>query len=364
MKKIKVFHILPDLGTGGAEKLALDICTFLNKDEFDTTLISLYPSKNSIYEQIADENDLNIIFLNKHKGLDYKILINLNKLFREQKPDIVHTHLYVAPYVLPAMIINNINGRVHTVHNIASMELGNFKKKIMKIAYQFFKVTPVAISDYIKKTIEIEYHINTNKIPCIYNGIDTNKFTRSSRKNEKVTTFVHVGRFSKQKNHKLLIESFALSLTKNPNMVLKLIGDGPLKQEIINMIAALGVEDKVILKGIQKDVRFELNSSDAFILSSDWEGLPISVLEAMSCGLPIISTKSGGTPDIVKDGENGILVNLGDKEGLAKAINELSSDYQLRKKMGDNSYIYSKQYDIQQVCEQYSLLYKGILGQD
>ncbi len=361
MKKIKVFHVIPDLETGGAEKLALDICTFLDKDKFDATLISLYPSKKSIYEEIAYKYGVNIVFLDKQKGLDYKVLFKLNKLFRQYKPDIVHTHLYVGPYVLLPMILNKVKGRVHTVHNIASKELRNFKKKIMKIAYQFFKVTPVAISDYIKKTIETEYQLSSTRIPCIYNGIDTENFTRFKDINRKIT-FVHVGRFSKQKNHKLLIESFALALRENSNMVLKLVGDGVLKQEILDMVRDLGIKEKVVFKGIQKDICRELNSSDVFILSSDWEGLPISVLEAMSCGLPIISTRSGGTPDIILDRENGILVDIGDKEGLSKAILDISYNKELREKLGDNSYIHSKKYDIRETCKQYSALYKQILG--
>ncbi|RPK15252.1 glycosyltransferase [Priestia endophytica] len=360
MEKIKVFHVIPDLGTGGAEKLAIDICSFLDKDKFDVTLVSLYEPQSNIYEKLAIDSGLKVLFLNKKKGFDYRIFFKLNKLFRKEKPDIIHTHLYVGPYVLIPMILNRVKGRIHTVHNIASKELRSSKRKIMSLAYKYFNVIPVAISDYIKETIKNEYDMDLERIPCIYNGIDTEKFSKVSNINNDFT-FIHVGRFSPQKNHELLIDSFAKALEENPNILLKLVGDGNLKTKIEKKVQDLGIEDKIIFRGIQKDITKELNAANAFVLSSDWEGLPISVLEAMSCGLPIISTKCGGTPDVVKHNQNGILVNLGDKEALSKAMLNVSSDYSVAEKMGDKSFLYSKQYDIRQTCKSYSSLYRNLL---
>jgi glycosyltransferase involved in cell wall biosynthesis len=360
-KKIKVFHVLHDLTTGGAEKLVVDMCLFINKNEIDASIISLFPAKNNVFEKLASENGINLIFLNKKLGFDLGIIFALYKLIKIQKPDLIHTHSYVFPYVFPALVMNKVKARVHTVHNIASKEFSYAIRKVIQIAYMFFNVTPVAISDHVKKSIEIEYNIKSGIIPCIYNGIDTNRFTRTQKKSSGIVTFIHVGRFSKQKNHNLLVEAFAEALKKNNNIVLKLIGDGELKQDITSKVDDLGIKDKIVFKGITKDVNSELNSSDVFILSSDWEGLPLSVLEAMACGLPIISTKAGGTPDIVKNLDNGILVDIGDKEGIENAILTLAGNKKLREDMGMKSFIYSKNYDIRATCSNYVSLYKKLL---
>ena len=360
MKKIKVFHILHDLTTGGAEKLVVDMCLFSNKDEIEASIISLFPANGSIFETLASENGINVIYLNKKLGFDLSIIFDLYRLVKLHKPDVVHTHSYVFPYVLPALIMNGVKARVHTVHNIASKEFSYAIRKIMKIAYKFFNVTPVAISDYIKKSIAIEYGIKSDKIPCVYNGIDTNNFSKNPKQSSDIVKFIHIGRFSGQKNHHLLVDAFFEASKQNSNISLTLVGDGELKQEILKKINDLGLNRKILLRGIRKDIDSELNSADVFILSSDWEGLPLSILEAMACGLPIISTRAGGAADIVKP-DNGILVDIGDKEGIENAILMLARNKKLRESMGKKSLVFSKDYDIRNTCINYISLYQKLL---
>jgi glycosyltransferase involved in cell wall biosynthesis len=359
-KKIKVFHILHDLTTGGAEKLVVDMCLFTDKDEIDASIVSLFPPKNNVFEKVALENGINVIFLNKKLGFDFEIIFALYKLFKFQKPDVVHTHSYVFPYVLPAIIMNRIKARVHTVHSIASKEFGYAIRTVMKIAYIFFNVKPIAVSDYVKKSIEIEYNINSDLVHCIHNGIDTKMFTQFKKQSSDIVTFIHVGRFTKLKNHSLLVGAFAEALKKNNKIALKLIGDGELKLDIMRKADDLGISNKIEFKGITKNVDSELKSASVFILTSDWEGLPLSILEAMACGLPIISTRAGGAADVVNS-VNGILVDIGDSEGIESAILLLASNKKLREDMGTKSFICSKNYDIRNTCSNYVLLYKKLL---
>ncbi|HEY5588813.1 MAG TPA: glycosyltransferase, partial [Candidatus Paceibacterota bacterium] len=268
MKKIKVFEIVPDLGIGGGEKLVIDIASNLNKQEFDVTIISLYPSKKNFFENIIDERNIKVNFLNKKNGLDISIIFKLIKLFKNEKPDILHTHLNVVPYVLPAAIISGIKGRVHTIHSLAQTELSSVNKVIMFFAYKFFKFVPVAICDYVKKTIVEVYRLKENKIPCIYNGIDLDKFVPLTKKyDNKFIKLIHTGSLFYPKNHMLLLEAFALSLKQYPEMQLTLVGDGILRSKIENKIIELNISKNVILKGFVKDVEKELNESDLFIFS-------------------------------------------------------------------------------------------------
>lgn len=358
-RAIRVFHVLPNLSVGGGEKLAIDICSFLDKDSFNCTIVSLYKSQETIYEQLAKENNIEIIFLDKKKGIDLNVIIQLISIFKKYKPDIIHTHLYVMSYVLPAAIFCNIKNIIHTVHSVANKELRKPVRRIMYIAYKVFSVTPVAISSYIKDTIHKEYRIDNQYIKCIYNGVDTFRFkNKRDIKNKQIIELIHVGKFRKEKNHKLLIESFKLVSEEIDNIQLKLVGDGELRGEIEELVEKLEIKSKVIFRGIQKDIAQELKKSDIFVLSSDWEGIPLSVIEAMAAKLPIISTKAGGVVDIVNNNEVGFLVEIGDKKGLANAIIKLSNDYEMRERFANEAVKQAKKYDIRNKVKEYEELYK------
>lgn len=359
---INLIHIIPDLGTGGAEKLVIDLCKNIDKEKINCKIVSLYSSNNTIYEKIAKENSIEIEYLNKRPGLDISIVKKIIKIIKKSHVDVIHTHLYVTPYVYLANLLSGKKKWIHTVHNIAEKEFCRGTVKfLMKYLYRNKIVVPIAISKTIHESIRNFYNISTDEIRCIYNGIDTTKFVKSSynecKKNKEIQ-FIHVGRFNKQKNHRLLVRSFNDAIKVNNNIKLKLIGDGELRKEVQEYVNELGLKDNIEFKGIKEDIPLEMNSSDVFILSSDWEGLPISILEAMSCGLPIISTDAGGVKDIVNNNYNGIIVDIGDYNALTKAILEISKDSQKRLDMGIRSKEISTMYDIKNITNQYQILYQ------
>ena len=359
MKK-RLFLIVPTLGTGGGEKLVVDLAKNLNKDFFDVNIVSLFPKQNTLYEDIIDKNDINVIYMNKKLGPNLKIIVDMINLFRKYKPDIVHTHLYVIPYVLPASILCNVKSRIHTVHSIAQKEAEGNLRRIMKVAFKYFKFIPVGICEYVQESIADVYKIPKNKIPCIYNGIDTEIFnskTKVYNSRDKNIKIISTGRLQSVKNHKLMINAFAEVCNYIPNVQLTILGDGELRNELECQINKYNLNERIILKGVVKDVSKELNESDIYIITSDYEGLPLSVLEAMSCGLPIVATKAGGVVDIVKDGENGILVEVGNVEELINAIMKIIQDKNLKLKMGIKSKELSKLYDIKRCTTEYEHLY-------
>ncbi|EOU2000539.1 glycosyltransferase [Clostridium perfringens] len=356
--KIKVFHIIPDLGVGGAEKLVLDLCRNIDKNKFDVKVISLFARTNSIYDEQAEKDGIDIIYLDKKKGLDLSILYKLISLFKKYKPDIINTHLYVMSYVLPAAIFTRRKNIVHTVHNIAEKELRDSVKKIMKIAYRYFNVKPIAISNMIMESIESEYKISKKNIKCIYNGIDTTVFSGEKAKINNSINLISVGRFTEQKNHKMMIEAFSKALKKNNNLKLILVGDGILRREIENIVRKKGIYSKVEFRGVKSNICNELKRAHIYISSSLWEGLPITILEAMSCGLPILCTDVGGNKDVVK--ENGILVENNNCEQLTNAILMLADDLEKINNMGLLSTKLSKAYDIRNTAKEYENLYNSL----
>jgi glycosyltransferase involved in cell wall biosynthesis len=146
--------------------------------------------------------------------------------------------------------------------------------------------------------------------------------------------FVCVARFARQKNHALLVKAFAQGPASRPNARLILVGDGVLRGELETQVTSLGLAGRVRFLGLRSDIPELLGASDVFVLSSDFEGNPLSVLEAMAAGLPIVSTAVGGVPSLLENGTSGLLVQHGDAAGLSSAMESLLADRKLRQAMG------------------------------
>ena len=352
MKKVMV--VIPALGSGGGERLAVSLIANMNREKIHTKLIVLYPYENTENARFAKEQGIETVYLNKHQGVDFSVVNKLKKEIHKFKPDIIQTHLYVVAYVLLAAPLKV--KKYHTVHNIAEKEAFGFRRMINRIAFKFGNFTPIAISPYCAKTIERLYGIRLENIPCIMNGVDTDKYSIAPIQHEG-TVFINVGRLQMQKNQALLIRAFAQVKEKEKNTKLIIVGEGELRRELEEIIEKYDLKNYVSMLGQCNNVQERLNASDVFVQSSDYEGLPISGLEAMACGLPIISTKAGGTVDIVKNGINGFLVDVGDEDELAQKMIFLAQNKNIREKMGEESRRIVEMFDIEKCTQKYQALY-------
>lgn len=352
MKKVMV--VIPALGSGGGERLAVSIIAAMDPQKIKTKLVVLYPYQKTDNAKLIEEKGIDAVYLGKKRGIDLSIIPSLRQQVKSFKPDVIQTHLYVVGYVLlasPRQII-----KYHTVHNVAEKEATGLRRIINRIAFRYGNFVPVAISPYCAKTIEKVYRIKRNHFPCIVNGVDTDLYKAKHEPHDGVV-FINVGRLQSQKNQKLLIKAFAKVYFKNINTKLVIIGEGELREELENLIKHLRIEKAVFMPGQSSDVAQLLNKADVFVMSSDFEGLPISVLEAMACGLPIVSTKAGGTVDIVQNEINGFLVNVGDINELSNKMLIISKNAVLREKMGLESRKLAEKYSIRKCAEEYQDLY-------
>lgn len=347
--------VIPALGPGGAERIAISIAEEIDATKVEMLVVVLYPYVETIYAREAEEKGLRIIYLNKKRGIDLSIIFKLKKIIKQYNPDVIHTHLYVVAYVLLASPRNIV--KYHTVHNVAEKEATGIRRVIMKIAYTIGNFTPVGISPYCVTTIKKIYHLKN--FPCICNGIDTNYYKPCKIEHNGIR-FINVGRLQSQKNQSLLIKAFAQIHKMFPNTSLEIIGEGELRPELEDMVDRLNIHNSVVMQGISSEILKKLNESDIYVSTSDFEGLPVSVLEAMACGLPVVATKAGGIIDIVRQGYNGFLVEVGDMEGLVEAMTKLVLDTELRSKLGNNSRTLSLEYDIKSCAQKYQSLYLEI----
>lgn len=360
LKKVVLF--IPSLRSAGAEKFVTDLALNIDKSKFEVIVAVTKYFEETAFLELLRFHDIPVIDLCGNNLM--ASVLKIERFFRRERPEIIHANLSSILYVIPFCAMYKTNKKFFTFHSVAGRAAANsrIKKRIYQFAFDRLGFVPVAICDYVKASIIQEYHIPEGSIPCIYNGVDTERFTPGQIKNKDgAIRFISTGALYHIKNHKLMIEAFKMAEKIIPEIELTILGEGELREGLEKQIAAYGLANKVHLPGIQKDVSDYLQKSHIFILSSNVEGLPISVLEAMSCGLPVITTAAGGVIDIIKNNENGIVVPIGDAEALHLAMIRLITEDQTRENMGELARTYAKKYDIHRCVEKYVQLYEEVM---
>ena len=359
---MKIIHVISNLELAGAQTMCCNLlCALKDLEEDKITVVSLFNTSNSITEKLKD-NGINVICLEKKHGIDVSMIRKLRKIFKKEKPDVIHAHAAVLKYVGPASLFKKAK-IVHTMHTLANKEGSKADALITKFFYKTKKAFPVALTPEVQRSISNRYHIKPERIPVIYNGVDLsnciskeNYFTNDSFK------ILHIGRFSEEKNHIGLVNAFEIFKKEFPNSVLNLIGDGILKESIQTLVKEKNLENNVKFLGLQKNVYPFLNDADLFALPSTYEGMPMTLIEAMGTGLPIVASNVGGIPDMLTNASNAILTEVNDKI-LADAFIKLAKDENLRETYGSQALHDSKQFSAQNMAKSYYDFYKTVLKQ-
>ena len=354
---MKILQVIPYFCFGGAETMCENLTYALTDLGHAVTVVSLYSEQTPIARRM-EENGVRIRYLDKKLGLDLSMISKLMKIMKEEKPDVVHTHLNVTKYVVPAAKLCGIRRCVHTVHNVAQEEAENSQQKIVNaISFKLGWLTPVALSPEVQRTIASFYGLPEAKIPMIYNGVDLHRcLPKTTYALSEHPQLLHIGRFNHQKNHKGLLEAFRRILETYPNCILNLLGDGELREETENYASQLGIREKVIFHGSQTDVHPYLHSADLFLLPSRFEGMPMTIIEAMGTGLPIVASAVGGVPDMLEDGRSGMLVSC-EPEQVAKAVLKLLEQEDLRKTLGTNALLDCQKFSAEHMARCYVDVY-------
>ena len=356
--KRKVLIVLPELETGGGQRMALSIAHKIDSEDVRIRVLVLYPRCGNILEKVADEWGLDVQYLQKKSGADLGCIVQIYRAILQFQPDVIHAHLRVMPYLLLPMCLSKTQLRYYTVHSLADKDASGIKRRILHFAFRHCHVQPVAISDLCRKSISEVYGIPERRIPCIYNGIDTERFARREEYGcEEDFRFAAIGRLDEAKNYPMMLRAFSDIHRRFPNTGLVILGDGNLRVVLEKQCADLEISRAVLFTGNVPNVENYLWASQIYLMSSDYEGLPLTVLEAMAAGLPIISTKAGGIVDVVEDGKNGILVNCGDQTGLTEAMERLLLSPELCRQFSEQSAALAQKYSIEACAAQYKELY-------
>ena len=327
---MKVLHLHKLTGVSGSEGHLLALLPALRERGVDARFLGLdVPGTDAprFYEAL---DELGIPHRSVRCGLDAspRLARDVVRAVRAESPDLVHTHLVHADvYGGAAARLLGIPS-VSTRHNDDRYLLGPFRYVDRAFARPAKRL--IAISDAVRSFLEQVGH-DPAKLLTIRYGLDELPATASKPTPAEAgipadaPLAVAVGRLIEQKDHATLLRAFALVHASLPEARLAILGGGPLEGETRRLVAELGLEDAVTLPG-RTDIRDWLERADVFVHSSRWEGFGIVLLEAMLAGLPVVATRVSAVPEVVADGETGLLVEPGDHVGLARHLESLLTD--------------------------------------
>lgn len=371
MKKIRILEGIRQGKIGGGESYLLGLVENLDRDHFEPVVLS-FTDGPMVDRLRAQGIETHVLYT--ETPFDIRIWKKVKNLIAELDIDIVHAHgtracsnLWWAARRLQLPVI-------YTCHAWSFHLDQHLLVKKMRIWSEDFLTSRMDVN-----ICGCEANKNTGKelfrdfdAVVINNSIDCKRFNPYEEyadiraelgigKDELV--IVSVARFTSQKQPLKLIQAFARLSEKVSGARLLMIGDGEEKETAIRLIGALGIGDKVILQPFRQDIPDVLAASDIYVLPSLWEAFPIALLEAMSMGKAVIGTNVDGTPEIIRDRENGLLIGIGDLEAdLERALLELSTDRELRERLQRNaiSSIYNK-YTVENLARKNENIYRDLV---
>lgn len=361
---MKIIHLISSSGLFGAEKVMLKLAAALKQQGHRPWVLAIDNRHNPHLEVIREARLLGIEthFIVSRGRFDFEAVRQLAAFVRENKIDIVHAHNYKADLLaflvsrkVPVKLIATLHGYIGKGWKLKIYEA--FDRWLMRF---FDKVIVVDAS--LRRWFEY------GPVSCtvINNGIDTQEFKPLAQdaKNEELVIGA-VGRLSVEKGYGYLLKAFVEIVNVYPEARLIFVGEGPLKEKLKAQSATLGIEGRVEFVGFQADVKPFYEKMDIFCSSSLIEHFPVAVLEAMACGKAIVATDVGGTKDLIKDHETGLLIRPGSSKAIRNNFFLLAGDAVLRRTLGDNARMFVQENCSQEkMAQAYKKVYEGLLSRE
>ncbi|UII24845.1 glycosyltransferase [Fulvivirga maritima] len=341
--KIKVLHVIKSLGRGGAEMLLPETLALHNKNQFEFHYIYFLPWKDQMVESIEREGGAITCF---NASNNIKLIAKRSELVQYVKQNgiqLIHAHLPWAGFL--SRLVNKLNGIpvIYTEHNK--------QERYHKITFALNKITfpwqnkVLAVSGDVHESILKNIGERT-KIETLLNGVNTDKFKRLPIEVQKSFRQEHgipesalvvgtVAVFRFQKRLKEWMEVFSEAAKSNPNLYGVIVGDGPLKDELLEERKRLGLEDRILMPGLQINTRDWFSIMDIFMMTSVFEGLPIALLEAMSMECAVLTTDAGGIKEVIEADESGVMVSVDNWSQLSNSLKDINTSQ--IEKLGKNA---------------------------
>ncbi len=366
-----VCHVVHSLGVGGAEVLVADMIRSLS-DRF-RCVVACLDDIGSIGESLIAEG-VPLKLLNRQPGIDWNCGRRLAAWAEEQGVGILHVHqctpmfqamLSRLPWKKTPLLLTE-HGRHHP--DIPSRKRAIIHKLLLSKHDRL-----VAVGEATGRALVSHEGLPVDRVEVVYNGVDLTQFHEVAphirgevrqelglAEDDVVITLV--ARLDAIKDHPTAIATLERVRESVPNAKLLFVGDGPERQKIEAIISERGLQQQVLMLGTRRDVPRLLRASDVFLMSSIGEGIPLTIIEAMAAGVPVVSTNVGGIPEMVNSGETGFLHDSGDPVGLASSIAKLTMDNKLREQIIDAARMRAfDEFSREKMLANYATIYEEML---
>ncbi|MEM4188093.1 MAG: glycosyltransferase family 4 protein [Candidatus Hadarchaeum sp.] len=381
---IKIVRIIARLNIGGPPIHVINLNSCLDPLRFSSLLVCGIenPGEGSMLDYaftrgVQPISIPEIVGEATFKYRDLKALIKLYQLIRRERPHIVHTHTTKAGFLgRLAARLAGVPIVVHTYHgHVLHGYYGPSKTRLLRsMERALARLTDclIAISELIKRDLVAYGVASAEKIaviplgfdlePFLCNQVYKGKLRRELGLNEDARIVGIVGRIFPIKNHRLFLDAAVRVATREPNAYFVVVGDGILRSEMEGYAQKLGIAPRVFFLGWRRDLPRIYADLDLLVVSSDNEGTPVSAIEAMASGCPVVGTSVGGLPDIILEGETGYLVPPRDPEALAAAVLSLLQDREIAARMGQTARALAKdRFSLQRLVSDVQNLYESLL---
>ncbi len=329
---IPVLFMLTNFDRGGAERILTRCATGLSRDKYAVQAAALQGRSRAMTGDLAGAgipvHDLGMAW----KG-DFRILVRLARLLRRERIQVLLAFMFH-----PTLLGRLVGWLCAVPIRISSERVMAWEGRGRRLLNRWtvrLATHVVAVSDRVAAYAAQEFRIPPDRLSTIYNGVDLDHFRPTRRgRDDEAPVIGSTARLHVKNDHATLLRAFARVKARWPGARLLLVGRGPEEARLRALATSLGVPAQVQFVGEQADVAPYLHQMDLYVQSSVAEGMPNSVLEAMAVGLPIVATSVGGTPEVVVDGETGLLVPPRDPVALADGMLKLLEDRTMADALG------------------------------
>lgn len=334
---VRVLHVVAHFGPAGTEVGVSKLANLSDRALIETSICSSFPAPP---RRPRLEPDVTLHELNRRRGHDPRLIASLRALFRQTRPDIVHTHGWgtLCEGLLAARLAG-VPAVIHGEHG--TMEIR--RRNLIVQRWVWSRVNQVlSVSSRLAERMAATVGFPRDAIRVIRNGVDLHRFAGVERDAARQALHLgasdlaigSVGRFQPVKDHANLLQACARLHRRGHPHVLVLAGMGPLREQLEQLAADLGIHEHVRFLGHRRDVEWVLAALDVFALPSKSEGLSNTIQEAMAAGVPVVATHVGGADELVQADVTGQLVPAQDPDALAGALADMLSDEDRRRHMG------------------------------
>jgi len=372
--KIKIVHFLNSRVRGGVENHVLLLLKYLDRTRFEPVVVCP-PVLADILRSELQAMKVDVFELEVKGPFDIRDMLRFISFLRREKVDIVHAHLFNASRASHFLAkLAGVRITIETNHVREAWRKGTLKTwYAIDRLFARFTDCIIAVSKANAAYLSEVKGIARGKIRVVQNGIDTRAFDVRGRPASSIKAALGIpdgaplvtviARLEPQKGHIYLLEAVPEIIKKYPDVVFLLAGDGILASELKAQASRLKIDNNVIFAGFRSDARRLLSSSDIFLLPSLWEGLPLVVIEASAAAIPVIATAVDGTPEVVRDGETGILIEPRNPVVITESVLRLLDNPQQARRMGQRGASYVRaHFDISKQVKGTEAIYMELMA--